>query len=186
MKSLECLVALLIAIAPLHAAAADPAVVKTPQAVGRIAPGSLTFKTIANEKGDAATAWVSPQLDNHDSKISGKPYTINSGPLKLRFGFSIVNIDALTAIDVALTCYDPDGRADPKYAKTFTVRRFGSADWNTFGIEPTRSADDATPDWDRVWCSLSSAKPFVAFGWRTQTVGPNEIRQPVSLVAVAR
>lgn len=167
--------------------AQDTTIKIPPKTLPRV-PLELKIKSVANERGDAALAWVSPLLDNHDSRISNNVWTINGRQQHRRFGFSVVNIDPVAPLEVALNCYEAGGKLKSKYSAILTAPPAGAAFWHSRSIAPDRSSDQVTLDLDRVWCALSASKPFAAFGQRNEGDSSNsEIGSlPVILIAVAR
>jgi len=137
--------------------------------------------------GDMATYWASPILQNHDSRVSGVTYKVDSKMQYAKFGFSAVNPAAGT-LEVKLTCHDKAGLVVPKYDAVLMLAPFGSAMWTADPVAPHRSTDLLTKDADYVWCSLTAPRPFAAFG--TMSLSENGTghggTSAIHLVAVAR
>jgi len=142
--------------------------------------------TVMNNRGDAATAWVSPVLSRHDSRISGEIYTVDGVQVHYSFGFTVINPDAQSAIEVSLSCYRQNGAQHPSYTASLAAPRSGAASWESRGVVPERSTDRLTADQDLVWCLLHSDKPFVAFGTRWESSKFGSDSSDVSLVPIAR
>jgi len=137
--------------------------------------------------GDMATYWVSPMLQNHDSKVSGVTYKVDGKTQWAKFGFSAVN-PAPGPLEVKITCFDKAGVGAPKYDAVLTLAPYGSAMWSADSIAPQRSTDLLTKDADYVWCSLTAARVFAAFA--TASLSENGTghggTSAVSLMAAAR
>ena len=138
-------------------------------------------------RGDQATYWVSPMLQNHDSKVSGVTYKVDGKTQYAKFGFSAVN-PAAGSLEVKLSCFDKAGVVVPKYDAVLTLSPYGSAMWSADSIAPQRSTDLLTKDADHVWCSLTAPRPFAAFG--TMSLSENGTghggTSAINLVAIAR
>ncbi len=158
----------------------------TPKVVTNAVPVAPPFAH-DHSRGDLATYWVSPMLQNHDSKVSGVTYKVEGKTQFSKFGFSVVNPSA-ELIDVVITCQDKTGTAMPKYDAVLPVAPNGAAMWSAASIAPTRSTDLLTKDMDHVWCSLMATRPFAAFG--TMSLSENGTghggTSAINLVAVAR
>lgn len=137
--------------------------------------------------GDLATYWVSPMLQNHDSRVSGVVYKVDDKPQYTKFGFSAVNPSA-DPVEVTIRCHDKAGNQLSKYDAVLALAPKGGAMWSADAVAPERSTDLLTKDADHVWCALSAPKPFVAFG--TMFVSDNAAGRNgvtgVNLVAAAR
>ncbi len=137
--------------------------------------------------GDMATYWVSPMLQNHDSKVSGVTYKVDGRTQWAKFGFSAVNPSA-EPLEVKISCQDKAGMLVPKYDATLNLAPLGSAMWSADSIPPQRSTDLLTKDADYVWCSLTAARAFAAFA--TASLSENGTghggTSAVSLIAAAR
>lgn len=138
-------------------------------------------------QGDQATYWVSPMLQNHDSKVSGVTYKVEGRAQYSKFGFSAVN-PSTEPLEVVIACRDKTGAAVAKYDATLKLAPKGAAMWSAGSIAPTRSTDLLTKDADHVWCSLTATRPFAAFG--TMSMSENATghggTSAINLVAIAR
>jgi hypothetical protein len=139
-----------------------------------------------NNRGDAATAWVSPVLSRHDSRISGEIYTVDGAQIHSYFGFTVINPDPQSAIEVSLSCFRQNGTQHASYNASLRAPRSGAARWESWAIVPERSTDRVTADQDLVWCLLHSDKPFVAFGMRSESSNFGSNRSDVTLIPIAR
>jgi hypothetical protein len=137
--------------------------------------------------GDLATYWVSPMLQNHDSRVSGVVYKVDDKPYFTKFGFSAVNPSA-EAVEVTIRCHDRAGNQLAKYDAELKLAPKGGAMWSAEAIAPERSTDLLTKDADHVWCALTSPKPFAAFATMyvsDSATGRNGVTA-INLVAAAR
>lgn len=137
--------------------------------------------------GDMATYWVSPMLQNHDSRVSGVIYKVDGKTQFAKFGFSAVN-PAPQPLEVKINCQDRTGAVIAKYDAVLKLAPFGGAIWSAETIPPERSTDLLTKDSDHVWCALSADKPFAAFG--TMSLSENGTGHggttAINLIAAAR
>lgn len=121
-----------------------------------------------NDRGDLATAWMSPILRNRLSgATTGTPTS---------FFLYAVNPDAANALTVSIQCYDFEGKALASYSGVLELPPLGYNSWASGNAKNVNSVDN-------LWCAVSAPARFAAFATSRETGAPD---QYVTMIALAR